>query len=100
MATELIPPPGGAAHVELIDVGKRLTTPSGTYEAVRNISLEIARGEIAALVGHSGCGKTTLVNLIAGLQRPTSDELRPSGQPFLGPGPDCAMVLQNFSLLA
>jgi nitrate/nitrite transport system ATP-binding protein len=87
------------AHVELVDVTKTFTTAAGGYVAVQNVSFEIGRGEVVALVGHSGCGKSTLVNLVAGLSAPTHGEIRLRGQAIAGPGPDRAMVFQNYSLL-
>jgi nitrate/nitrite transport system ATP-binding protein len=87
------------AHVQLLDVTKSFKTAAGGYVAVSNVSLEIARGEVVALVGHSGCGKSTLVNLVAGLASPTSGEVRLRGTRIAGPGPDRAMVFQNYSLL-
>src|SRR5688500_17130794 len=87
------------AHVELVDVTKAFQTAAGSYVAVQNVSLEIGRGEVVALVGHSGCGKSTLVNLVAGLAAPTRGEIRLRGRAVAGPGPDRAMVFQNYSLL-
>jgi NitT/TauT family transport system ATP-binding protein len=65
------------------DVGKSYG-PSGTHVlALEGISLEVARGEFLCLVGASGCGKTTLLNLICGLDRPTRGEITVNGRASL-----------------
>jgi nitrate ABC transporter ATP-binding subunit len=85
--------------VELVGVAKEFPTARGPYVAIRDVSLAIGRGEIVALVGHSGCGKSTIVNLVAGLQVPSRGQVLLDGRPVSGPGPDRAMVFQNYSLL-
>ena len=56
---------------------------SGTFEAVRDLSFSVDRGELLAILGRTGCGKSTTFNLIAGLLRPTSGEVRVQGHdPF------------------
>ena len=72
----------------------------GPYqEVLRGIDLTVAEGEFVSLIGHSGCGKSTLLNLVAGLQRPDGGRILLDGQPITEPGPDRAMVFQNYSLL-
>jgi ABC-type nitrate/sulfonate/bicarbonate transport system ATPase subunit len=67
--------------------------------ALESIDLTIARQEFFCLLGPSGCGKTTLLKLLAGLLMPTRGEIRVDGAPIQGPGPERAMVFQNFALL-
>jgi nitrate ABC transporter ATP-binding subunit len=67
--------------------------------AIREVSLEVAQGEFVALIGHSGCGKSTVLNLVAGLQEPTTGQVLLEGKRIEGPGADRAMVFQNYSLL-
>ena len=69
-----------------------------TYLALENINLEIEDGEFVCLVGHSGCGKSTMLSLIAGLSKPTKGEILIDGKPIEGPGPDRSIVFQNYSL--
>jgi ABC-type nitrate/sulfonate/bicarbonate transport system ATPase subunit len=67
--------------------------------ALENIDLTVAPQEFFCLLGPSGCGKTTLLKLIAGLLNPTRGEIRVNGVPIRSPGPERAMVFQNFALL-
>lgn len=69
-----------------------------TYLALENVNLEIRDGEFLCLVGHSGCGKSTMLNLIAGLEHPARGEILIDGAPVEGPGPDRSIVFQNYSL--
>ena len=69
-----------------------------TYEALEDINLEIHDGEFVCLVGHSGCGKSTMLSLIAGLEKPTNGQILIDGAPVAGPGPDRSIVFQNYSL--
>jgi nitrate/nitrite transport system ATP-binding protein len=71
----------------------------GRSRVLSPVNLSINAGEFFAIVGPSGCGKTTLVNLAAGLLRPTRGEVRHRGKPVAGPGPERAVVFQNYSLL-
>jgi NitT/TauT family transport system ATP-binding protein len=66
--------------------------------AVDNVSLEIADREFVAIVGPSGCGKTTLMRMAAGLDFPTSGSVRVGGKEVSAPGPDRAVVFQQFAL--
>ncbi|MFA7343890.1 MAG: ABC transporter ATP-binding protein [Terrimicrobiaceae bacterium] len=66
---------------------------------LKDICLSIQPGEFVAIVGYSGTGKTTLINLIAGLIAPDSGTILLNGKPVRGPGPDRGIVFQNYSLL-
>ena len=68
-------------------------------EVLADINLEIERGEFVAIVGFSGAGKTTLMNLLSGLAKPDSGAVRFDGKPVAGPNPALALVFQNYSLL-
>jgi nitrate/nitrite transport system ATP-binding protein len=71
----------------------------GNLPVLRDIHLTIEKGEFVAIVGFSGTGKTTLVNLISGLLRPDAGTVRLNNLEISGPGPDRGVVFQNYSLL-
>ena len=68
-------------------------------EAIRGIDLAVSPGEFVAIVGPSGCGKTTVLNAIAGLVTPTSGTVLVGGHTVRAPGPDRAVVFQEYGLL-
>ena len=86
--------------LELINVDKTFT-PGGRkpVEVLKGISLEIAKGEFVSIIGHSGCGKSTVLSLIAGLEMPTAGSVCFKEQEIIRPGPERAVVFQNHSLL-
>lgn len=86
-------------EVEGLSVEYPLKRKGGSVVALEDINLEIQEGEFLTVVGPSGCGKTTLMNTIAGLVAPTGGAVRVQGQPVLTPGPDRAVVFQDYALL-
>lgn len=86
-------------YVHIEDVGMRFVTKKGVFEALTNVNLSINQGEFVTIIGHSGCGKSTVLNLIAGLLQPTSGYLFCAGREISKPGPERAVVFQNHSLL-
>lgn len=68
-------------------------------EAIQDMDFHVHAGKFVCLVGTSGCGKTTLLNAIAGLHKPTSGQILLDGIPVEGPGRDRAMVFQTAALL-
>lgn len=66
--------------------------------ALAEVNLTIQPGELVSIVGTSGCGKSTILRLIAGLIRPTTGEIRLGGKPIVGAGPDRGMVFQKATL--
>jgi NitT/TauT family transport system ATP-binding protein len=76
-----------------------LSKTFGAVEALRSIDLTIRGGEFVSIIGPSGCGKTTLLKIIAGLLPTTAGEVRIDGRPVSGPGPERALVFQDFALM-
>lgn len=85
--------------LDLTRLGMRFPTPDGEFIALKNVDLQINKGEFVSLIGHSGCGKSTVLNLVAGLHMPTDGGVIVDGREVAGPGPDRAVVFQNHSLL-
>lgn len=74
-------------------------TAKGKFVAVRDINLDVEKGQIVSIIGHSGCGKSTIMNAIAGMTFPTRGSVMLNGKEVKGPGPDRGIVFQNYSLL-
>jgi NitT/TauT family transport system ATP-binding protein len=94
--------PTGAAPVIVskdLTVGYNLHRERKRLTALRNINLSVHRGEFVVLVGPSGCGKTTFINAVAGLVQPWEGTIEVNGRPVKGPGPDRAMVFQDYALM-
>ena len=85
-----------ASAIELREVTKRFLTPSGeAYTAIRDVSLSVAPGEFCAVVGPTGCGKSTTLGLISGLERPSQGWVQVMGQPVQGIDPRIGYVFQS-----
>lgn len=91
--------PAQERYVQLEEINMTFVTKKGTFEALKNVNLDIKEGEFVSIIGHSGCGKSTVLNLIGGLLEPTSGLLFCAGREIFGPGPERAVVFQNHSLL-
>lgn len=86
-------------HLEITGVNMDFPTPKGPYRALENVNLKINKGEFVSIIGHSGCGKSTVLNIVAGLYQATAGGVILNGQEVTVPGPERAMVFQNHSLL-
>ncbi len=85
--------------LELTGLTKLFPTPGGQYIAVKDVNAEIVAGEFVAILGHSGCGKSTVLSMIAGLQQATLGGVVIDGHQVVGPGPERAIVFQAPCLL-
>ena len=81
------------------NAGKGFGSGLERVEVLKDISLDVAEGEFLAILGFSGTGKTTLINLMAGLTTPDSGEVLFKGAPITGPGPERGLVFQSYSLM-
>ncbi|MEW6683642.1 MAG: ABC transporter ATP-binding protein [Nitrospirota bacterium] len=86
-------------QLELTGLSMDFPAPAGSFRALDNINLKINRGEFISLIGHSGCGKSTVLNIVAGLYRATEGGAILDGKEITEPGPERAVVFQNHSLL-
>src|SRR5438046_10739405 len=85
----------GTNAIEVRDVTKRFLTPTGkAYTAIRDINMAVAPGEFVAVVGPTGCGKSTTLGLISGLERPSEGEVQVMGKPVQGIDPRIGYVFQ------
>ncbi len=85
--------------LQIKDIKIAFDTPKGVYVAVESASLDVKPGEIISIIGHSGCGKSTILNAIGGFLKVASGEVLLYDVPVNGPGPDRGFVFQNYSLL-
>lgn len=85
--------------LELTDLTKVFPARGGDFVAVESVSLKVQAGEFVSLMGHSGCGKSTVLNMIAGLSRPSRGGVLVQGREVMDSGPDRMVVFQNYSLL-
>ena len=93
-------PAPGEPLIELRHVSKSYpTTDGGTRVTILDdVNLEVRDGEMLALLGQSGCGKSTILRLMAGLTEPTQGAVMANGAPLSGVNPDLAIVFQSFAL--
>jgi NitT/TauT family transport system ATP-binding protein len=81
------------------DLNKEFVTEQGeSMTALQSVNLEVSEGEFICIMGPSGCGKTTLLRILAGLETPTSGEVRVDGTLVEGPSRQLAMIFQDYSL--
>ncbi len=88
-----------APALELFRLQKTYPGPKGPAVIVKDFSLNLKRGEFVTLIGHSGCGKSTVLSMVAGLTSVTDGGIILEGRESTGPGPDRGMVFQSPCLL-
>jgi len=84
--------------IHLDSVTKVFSSRKGEVVAVRDFSLAVEKGEVVTLVGASGCGKTTILNMVAGFMRPTSGKVYLEGKHITSVEPRCGMIFQAYAL--
>ncbi|MDB6054011.1 MAG: nitrate transporter ATP-binding protein [Verrucomicrobiales bacterium] len=87
------------AFLELSHVEKSYGKGAKAFQVLTDINLQVNKGEFVAIVGYSGAGKTTLISLISGLLKPDKGTVKLNDLEIVEPGPDRAVVFQNYSLL-
>jgi len=87
-------------YVEINNLTKAYPNPFGRdIEVVKDFNMILKKGEIVSVIGHSGCGKSTVLTMVAGLNPISSGELAVEGKQVSGPGPDRSVVFQSPCLL-
>ena len=87
------------SFLQLTQVSIEFPTDNGPYIALDNVNIDIAEKEFISLIGHSGCGKSTVLNIVAGMHQATKGGVLLEDKEVNEPGPDRAVVFQNHSLL-
>jgi ABC-type nitrate/sulfonate/bicarbonate transport system, ATPase component len=85
--------------VEIARLGKTYATPTGLAEIVPRLHPNVGQGEFICIVGHSGCGKSTVLSIVMGLNQPTTGGVVIGGREVSGPGTDRGVVFQSATLL-
>ena len=94
------PEPLSSGTIELRGVTKRFTTNGGaTYTALRDLDLDVAPGEFCAVVGPTGCGKSTTLTLVSGLERPSLGSVKVNGEQVAGIAPGVGFMFQTDAIL-
>jgi len=87
------------SFLQLTQVSIEFPTDNGPYKALDDVNLDIAEKEFISLIGHSGCGKSTVLNIVAGMYQATTGGVLLENKEVNEPGPERAVVFQNHSLL-
>jgi nitrate/nitrite transport system ATP-binding protein len=87
------------SYLEIDHVSITFPTDNGPLNVLRDVNLSVAKGEFISLIGHSGCGKSTALNIVAGLLSATEGGVIVENREVDEPGPDRAVIFQNHSLL-
>ncbi len=84
--------------IQASQVNMTFSTRNGPLTALEDFHLEVRPGEVVCIVGASGCGKSTFLNIMAGFLRPSSGQVLLDGEPINGIEPRCGMIFQNYAL--
>jgi nitrate/nitrite transport system ATP-binding protein len=85
--------------LDMRNLTKTYPTPKGDYVVLENLQLQVMKEEFVSIIGHSGCGKTTLLTMIAGLNDISGGDILLKEFPITGPGPDRGVIFQSPSLM-
>src|ERR671912_1635192 len=85
--------------LELAQLGKSYDGPRGSSVIVKDFNLKVSPGEFVCIIGHSGCGKSTVLSIVMGLNNPTDGGVILMGKETSGPGLDRGVVFQSSALL-
>ncbi len=88
-----------STFLDISQIDKVFDTDSGPFCALKGVDLKIQEGEFISLIGHSGCGKSTVLNIVAGLTPATIGGVILEQREITEPGPDRAVVFQNHALM-
>ncbi|MGY5351645.1 ABC transporter ATP-binding protein [Wenyingzhuangia sp. IMCC45533] len=91
--------PSNEVMLDLQDLKKVYPTPKGDYVVLEHLNLQIRKEEFITIIGHSGCGKTTMLSMIAGLNEISGGKISVLGSSIKGPGPDRGVIFQAPSLM-
>ena len=97
--TEVSGFPSNDVMLDLKDLKKVYPTPKGDYVVLEDLNLQIRKEEFVTIIGHSGCGKTTMLSMIAGLNPISGGNISVLGKHIKGPGPDRGVIFQAPSLM-
>lgn len=87
------------AFVSVDNLSKVFPAKDGDLTVFENVNIDIEKGEFVCIIGHSGCGKSTILNVLAGLDQPSTGNIIMDGKEVSGPSLDRGVVFQNYSLL-
>ncbi len=85
-------------QLNAINVGKTFGSGAGSVRALAGVTFEVSPNEFCAILGHSGCGKTTMLNMIAGFELPSVGAITLDGEPIGGPGWEKTVIFQDYAL--
>ena len=97
--TENKPFPSKDVMLDLKNLKKVYPTPKGDYVVLEDLNLQIKKEEFVTIIGHSGCGKTTMLSMIAGLNPISGGSISVLSKHIKGPGPDRGVIFQSPSLM-
>jgi len=93
--------PMNKSYISVQGLAKRFPDPTGKGETAvfRDVWFDVAEGEFFCVIGHSGCGKSTILNILAGLDQPSAGTIVAAGQHVTGPSLDRAVIFQSHALM-